>query len=113
MKILWRSVKDKIIFMAIEKYRYDLWKSISKHLNRLLISQSKLQESETERRCNFSFLKLSTVLDLESTPRNIRADLFCSGKILFRSLLEQDVHTMLSYIIVRLIIVQQLSFSDW
>ena len=31
VKILWRPDKDKITFKAIEKYRYGLWKTISKH----------------------------------------------------------------------------------
>ena len=32
MKILWRSDKDKITFKAIEKHRYGLQKTVSKHL---------------------------------------------------------------------------------
>ena len=34
MKILWRSDKDKNTFKAIEKHRYGLRKTISKHLNK-------------------------------------------------------------------------------
>ena len=40
VKILWRSDKDKISFKAIEKYRYGLWKTLSKQL--LLVYQTKL-----------------------------------------------------------------------
>ena len=34
MKILWRSDKDKNTFKAIEKHRYGLRKTVSKHLNK-------------------------------------------------------------------------------
>ena len=34
MKILWRSEKDKITFKAIEKHRYVLRETVSKHLKR-------------------------------------------------------------------------------
>jgi len=33
VKILWRLEEDKITFKAIEKYRYGLRKTVSKHLN--------------------------------------------------------------------------------
>ena len=33
MQILKRSDKDKITYKAIAKYRYGLWKALSKHLN--------------------------------------------------------------------------------
>ena len=32
VKLLWRSDNNKITFKAIEKYRYGLWKTTSKHL---------------------------------------------------------------------------------
>ena len=32
MKISERSDKEKTTFKAIEKYRYGLWKTVSKHL---------------------------------------------------------------------------------
>ena len=38
VKILWRSDKGKITFKAIEKYRYGLWKTISKHLNFIFVT---------------------------------------------------------------------------
>ena len=37
MKILQRSDKEKNTFKAIEKYRYGLWKTISKHLNFIIV----------------------------------------------------------------------------
>ena len=33
VKILYRSDKEKTTCKAIEKYRYGLWKTVSKHLN--------------------------------------------------------------------------------
>ena len=37
MKILWRSDKEKTTFKAIEKYRYGLCKTVSKHLKRCYV----------------------------------------------------------------------------
>ena len=44
MKILYRSDKEKTTFKSIEKYRYDLWNTVSKHL----ILQKKIPENGIE-----------------------------------------------------------------
>ena len=46
VRILWRSDKDNIIFKTIEKHRYGLRKTISKHLNRPL--EKKLGNAKVE-----------------------------------------------------------------
>ena len=37
MKILKRSYKENNTFKAVEKYRYGLWKTVSKHLKGVFI----------------------------------------------------------------------------